>query len=118
MKPLVFARGTDPKESREAARSVKRTTVKQTRLSILKCLRKSERPMSDEEIVEYVITYVSTSPSCIRTQRCYLKRDGYLVQAGTAITRSGRKCATWSLEHKETQLTLASLLAFGRYMRA
>jgi hypothetical protein len=90
-KPQARARRTDPKESHEAAESVKNVVI------ILKRIG----DCTDEQIAhEYYRNVLYSgwelaSDSGIRSRRAELVAMGKVERCGTGTTASGRPCAIW-----------------------
>lgn len=59
-------------------------------------------PISDEVIVEWCkrITDGLATPSGVRTQRCYLERDGLIEATAKGPTSTGRTCRRFSLTER------------------
>jgi len=92
----AHARRSDPPNSHIAAKSV--VNLGRTKDRILSILR-SQGPMTDEQLVDYFERFVDfkVSQSGIRTRRRWLVDNGFVCEAGTGKTQSGRNCSIWRI---------------------
>lgn len=100
---IARARKTDGEHSKAAARSI--TNIGPVRQGIYDILC-DFGPRTDEEIKalyrvrEVTKLYPKASDESLRTRRSELVTFGYVVEAGTGKTVSGRNCSKWAAKGK------------------
>ncbi|NCA07826.1 MAG: hypothetical protein EBS85_03755 [Micrococcales bacterium] len=96
---MAHARATDPQESHLAAASIDAIRTTPTREAILDLL--SLTAMTDEELcwayksLAHIGGAPMSSDQNIRTQRCFLHRQGKVHIVGVTKSSSGRQTRVW-----------------------